>query len=308
MTMDTTRQTDENAANGALMRRATYASVAVALTLIVAKLYAWTLTDSVSMLSTLVDSLLDGVASVITLIAVRHALTPADLEHRFGHGKAEALAAMTQSAFVAGSAAVVLFQAIERLLHPKPMAHTEIGVAIMVFSIALTLCLVIFQAYVVKRSGSVAITADSLHYQGDLLINLAVIAAFLIHSVLSWQMIDPLIGGAIAGYLLFGAWRILRGALDMLMDRELPVEDRDQIFNIAMAHADVRDLHELRTRRSGQDVFIQLHLELDADITLMQAHIISDEVELQIRNAFKGAEVLIHQDPSGLQELHAQQH
>lgn len=308
MTTDTTLQTNENIANGALMRRATYASVVVALILIVAKLYAWTLTESVSMLSTLVDSLLDGVASLVTLIAVRHALTPADLEHRFGHGKAEALAAMTQSAFVAGSAAVVLFHAAERLFYPKPLAHTDIGVTVMVFSIALTLCLVIFQAYVVKRSGSVAITADSLHYQGDLLINLAVIAAFLIHAFLSWQLIDPLIGGAIAGYLLFSAWRILRGALDMLMDRELPVEDRDLIFNIAMAHDEVRDLHELRTRRSGQDVFIQLHLELDADITLMQAHIISDDVELQIRNAFKGAEVLIHQDPTGLQEPHAQRH
>lgn len=308
MTTDTAHQTTENTSNGALMRWATYASVSVALILIVAKLYAWTLTESVAMLSTLVDSLLDGAASIVTLIAVRHALTPADQEHRFGHGKAEALAAMTQSVFVAGSAIVVLYQAGDRLFHPKPLAHTDVGVVVMVFSIALTLCLVLFQSYVVKRSGSVAITADSLHYKGDLLINLAVIAAFLIHMFLDWTLIDPLIGGVIAGYLLYGAWRILHTALDMLMDRELPSADRNRIFDIVMAHAEVHDLHELRTRRSGQDVFIQLHLELDADITLMQAHIISDDVERKIRDAFKGAEVLIHQDPEGLMEAHAQQH
>ena len=306
MTTNTPQQTAENTSNDALMRGATYASVGVAFILIVAKLYAWTLTESVAMLSTLVDSLLDGAASIVTLVAVRHALTPADREHRFGHGKAEALAAMTQSVFVAGSGMVVLYQAGERLLHPKPLAHTDIGVAVMIFSIALTLCLVLFQSYVIKRSGSVAITADSLHYKGDLLINLAVISAFLIHMFLSWTLIDPLIGGVIAGYLLFGAWRILHTALDMLMDRELPTTDREHIHNIVMSHADVRDLHELRTRRSGKDVFIQLHLELDADITLMQAHLISDDVERQVRDAFKGAEVLIHQDPEGLMEVHAQ--
>ena len=308
MTTNTPQQTVENTSNDALMRGATYASVGVALILVIAKLYAWTFTESVAMLSTLVDSLLDGAASIVTLVAVRHALTPADREHRFGHGKAEALAAMTQSVFVAGSGMVVLYQAGERLLHPKPLAHTDIGVAIMVFSILLTLCLVLFQSYVIKRSGSVAITADSLHYKGDLLINLAVIAAFLIQMSLSWTLIDPLIGGVIAGYLLFGAWRILHTALDMLMDRELPTTDRQLIQNIVMSHADVRDLHELRTRRSGQDVFIQLHLELDADITLMKAHIISDDVERQVRDAFKGAEVFIHQDPEGLMEAHAQRH
>jgi ferrous-iron efflux pump FieF len=308
MTTNTPQQTVENTSNDTLMRVATYASVGVALILVIAKLYAWTLTESVAMLSTLVDSLLDGAASIVTLVAVRHALTPADREHRFGHGKAEALAAMTQSIFVASSGMVVLYQAGERLLHPKPLAHADIGVAVMIFSITLTLCLVLFQSYVIKRSGSVAITADSLHYKGDLLINLAVISAFLIHMFLSWTLIDPLIGGVIAGYLLFGAWRILQTALDMLMDRELPATDRERIQNIVMSHADVRDLHELRTRRSGQDVFIQLHLELDADITLIKAHIISDDVERQVRDAFNGAEVFIHQDPEGLMEAHAQPH
>ncbi|MFT6580895.1 MAG: cation diffusion facilitator family transporter [Alphaproteobacteria bacterium] len=306
MTADTVKPPVETDANSNLMRWATYASLTVAIILVATKLYAWTMTESVAMLSTLVDSLLDGAASLVTLIAVRHALTPADHEHRFGHGKAEALAALAQAAFIAGSAIVVLFQAIERLLHPAPLKNTETGVAIMIFSIVLTLFLVLFQTYVVKRSGSVAITADSLHYKGDLLINCAVIFSLVGHAYFSWNILDPLVGAAITGYLLFGAWRILGDALDMLMDRELPSEERQQVLDIVMAHESVRDLHELRTRRSGQDVFIQLHLELDPDITLMEAHVISDDIERLVRDAFKGAEVLIHQDPAGIFEPHAQ--
>lgn len=285
-----------------LMRLATYASVSVATILIAAKLVAWSLTGSVAMLSTLVDSLLDGLASIITLIAVRHALTPADREHRFGHGKAEALAALAQSAFVTGSAIIVLFHAASRLVQPKPVSATEIGIAVMVGSILLTLALVCFQHYVVRKTNSLAITADTLHYKGDLLINLAVLIALAAAQYTDIPYIDPLTGAAIALYLLFGAWRILQGAMDMLMDRELPESDRERIRNIAYARKDVRSLHDLRTRRSGADVFIQLHLELDPDITLMDAHLISDEVELDIRKAFDGAEVLIHQDPEGYEE------
>ncbi len=304
---DNLQSKGKEAANSAnLMRMATYASVSVASILIIAKLVAWSLTGSVAMLSTLVDSLLDGLASVITLIAVRHSLTPADREHRFGHGKAEALAAMAQSAFVAGSAVIVIFHAGTRLFQPLPLAATEVGIAVMVGSIALTLALVFFQSYVVKKSNSLAITADSLHYKGDLLINLAVLAALVLGPMLDAPFIDPLTGAAVAVYLLFGAWRILGKALDMLMDRELPEEDRQRIREIANRHKDVCSLHELRTRRSGSDVFIQMHLELDGDMSLMDAHVISDQVELEIRTAFSGAEVLIHQDPEGLEEAHAQ--
>lgn len=287
-----------------LMRYATYASVGVASILIVAKLIAWSLTGSVAMLSTLVDSLLDALASIVTLIAVRHALMPADREHRFGHGKAEALAALAQSAFVAGSAIIVLFHAGTRLLQPRPLAATDIGIAVMVGSILLTLALVAFQYYVVKKSNSLAIAADTLHYKGDLLINLAVLVALILTPYFDAPFIDPLTGAGIAAYLLYGAWRIVKDALDMLMDRELPEEDRQRIRAIANRHKDVCSLHDLRTRRSGTDVFIQLHLELDPDITLMAAHLIADEVELEIQKAFEGAEVLIHQDPEGYEEYH----
>ena len=291
---------------GRLMRLATYASVAAAVLLIVAKTGAWLATDSIALLSSLVDSLLDVIASLVTLVAVRHALAPADREHRFGHGKAEALAALSQSAFVVGSAVLLLFEAGKRLLHPRPVEESEIGIAVMVFSIVVTLALVTLQRWVVKRSGSVAIAADSLHYKGDLLVNIAVIVALVLSANFGWILADPIFGVAIAGYIIFNAWLILRSSLDMLMDRELSDEDRQRIHDIAVAHDAVEEVHDLRTRRSGQTCFIQFHLELDGDMRLMQAHEISDEVELAICKAFPGAEVIIHEDPAGLEEARDQ--
>ena len=284
------------------MRFATYASVSVAMILIVAKLIAWSSTGSVAMLSTLVDSLLDGLTSIITLFAVRHALRPADREHRFGHGKAEALAAIAQSAFVFGSAIIVLLHAGTRLFQPQPVTATNVGIAVIIGSVILTLALVGFQQYVVKQTNSLAIASDTLHYKGDLLINLAVLLTLVATQSIGFPYIDPLVGAGIALYLLFGAWRILHGALDMLMDRELPETERKRIRKIVYQHQDVRRMHDLRTRRSGSDVFIQFHLELDPEITLMAAHLISDEVELKIRQVFEDAEILIHQDPEGYEE------
>lgn len=293
-------------ANGRLMRLATYASVSVAVTLIALKTGAWIMTESIAMLSTLVDSLLDALASIVNLIAVRHALTPADREHRFGHGKAEALAALAQAAFIAGSAFLLLFHAGERLLHPRLLVAPEVGIVVMLVSIVLTLALVLFQMFVVRRTRSVAIAADSLHYKGDILVNIAVIVALLLGGWFGWLYADPLFGTAIAIYIFYNAWLIVREALDMLMDRELPEEDRQSIRRIAMSHPEVSSLHDLRTRRSGPFSFIQFHLVLDAELTLLKAHEIADAVEIEVRQAFPGAEVLIHQDPTGIFEKHAQ--
>ena len=285
-----------------LMRSATYASVATASVLIVVKLAAWVTTDSLSMLSTLVDSLLDVAASLVNLVAVRHALTPPDREHRFGHGKAEPLAALGQAAFIAGSAVFLLFEAIHRLYVPREVMHSDVGIGVMIFAIVVTFALTRYQAYVVRKTGSLAIQADSLHYLGDLLVNVSVIVALLLVSQLGWVHADPLIGLGIVAYIVFNAWRIAKGALDMLMDHELPDEERQRIREIARAHPDVRDLHDLRTRASGPTLFIQLHLELDGGMSLSRAHEISDTVEAEIAAAFPGAEVLIHQDPHGLEE------
>ncbi|MGE4219363.1 MAG: cation diffusion facilitator family transporter [Alphaproteobacteria bacterium] len=289
---------------GRLMRRATYASASVATVLVLVKAGAWFATDAVAMLSSLVDSLLDAFASLLTLFAVHHALVPADREHRFGHGKAEPLAALGQAAFVTGSAILLAVEAGVRLLRPRPIEHGDIGIAVMVFSIVMTIGLVLYQRHVIRRSGSVAITADSIHYRGDLLMNLLVILALVLAPLLEFPQLDPLFGLGIAAFLMHGAWRIVQTSLDMLLDRELPDEERAQIRGIALANPAVVAVHELRSRQSGPTRFIQLHLVLDGAMSLKRAHRISDEVEQGIMEAFPNAEVIIHQDPEGEEEEH----
>lgn len=288
--------------NARLMRLATYASVGTASTLIAVKLVAWAMTGSVALLSTLIDSSLDAAASLINLWAVRHALTPADHEHRFGHGKAEPLAGLGQAAFIVGSGALLLAQAVNRLQHPVPVTNADIGTGVMVFSMALTICLVWFQKYVLRRTRSVAISADSLHYTGDVLMNGAVIVSLMLGQFLGWTSADPLFAIAIGAYLLWNAWTIALGSLDMLMDRELPEEDRARIRELTLAVPNVRGMHDLRTRLSGQQGFIQLHLALDDHLPLIKAHAIADQVEAAILAAFPHCDVLIHQDPASLHE------
>ncbi|MDA1097442.1 MAG: cation diffusion facilitator family transporter [Proteobacteria bacterium] len=287
-----------------LLRLATYAAVAVAALLILAKLIAWFLTDSVAILSSLMDSVLDVGASLVNMYAVAHALVPADREHRFGHGKAEALAGLAQSAFVSGSALFLVAEAGQRLFDPHPIVREEVGIIVMVFSLVLTIALVVFQRHVIKRTRSVAISADSMHYTADILANLGVIVALVLAGRFGLIYADAIIALIVAAYILFGAWGIIRNALDQLMDRELPEEQRAQIRQLALGHAHVDAVHDLRTRSSGLQSFIQLHMELDGDLTLLRAHEIADEVEASICAAFPGSEVIIHQDPTGLEEWH----
>jgi ferrous-iron efflux pump FieF len=279
-----------------LMRLATYASIFVALTLVLAKTIAWAASDSVSLLATLIDSTLDTLASLINLLAVRHAISPADKEHRFGHGKAEALAGLGQAAFIAGSAGFLLLESGRRILHPVVLESYGPGVVVMLFSIFATLGLLSFQRYVIHKTDSTAIRADALHYRTDLLVNGSVIAA-LVLSVHGWPGFDALFAIAIAIYILYSAWDIVRQSMDHLMDRELPIDERENIKSIAMAHEKVRGMHDLRSRRSGMDTFIQLHLELDDYLTLLHAHQISDEVEWKLQEAYPAAEIIIHIDP-----------
>jgi ferrous-iron efflux pump FieF len=285
-----------------LMRQATYASVAVAVVLVAVKFAAWIVTDSVSLLSTLIDSLLDFTASLVNLIAVRHALMPPDREHRFGHGKAEPLAALAQSTFIAGSAIFLVIEAAHRLYDPRPVLRGDIGIGVMLFAIVVTFALTRFQAHVVRKTGSMAIKADSVHYFSDLLVNGAVIFAFVLISQFGWIFADPLIGLAIAAYILKCAWDIARGAYDMLMDRELPDEARERIKQIILRHAEITALHDLRTRASGPLTFVQVHVEMDGHMSLLAAHAVADAVETDLRQAFPGAEVIIHQDPHGIDE------
>jgi ferrous-iron efflux pump FieF len=285
-----------------LMRRATYASITVAGTMIAVKLFAWLATDSVSLLSSLLDSLLDAAASLVNLVAVHQALAPADREHRFGHGKAEPLASLGQAAFIAGSAALLFVQALQHLLHPIPVENTGLGIGVMVFAILVTLVLVRYQRHVVRETGSLVISADELHYRADLVLNASVIVSLWLSAELGWVLIDPLFGAGIALWIIWGAWQVAQRAVVQLMDRELPDDERQRIRAIALAHPQVTAVHDLRTRAAGPTAFIQIHLEMDGEMRLSEAHRVSDTVEAEIRAAFPNAEVMIHQDPEGVDE------
>lgn len=252
---------------------------------------------SVSLLAGLIDSLMDAGASIINLFAVGYALKPADKEHRFGHGKAEALAGLAQAAFISGSALLVLLQGVDRLLHPQPLDAAWSGIAVMLFSIIATLGLLALQRHVIKRTGSTAIGADALHYRSDLLLNLSIIAALLL-AQFGVQRADALFGLAIALFIGFGALQIGRQAVQILMDRELPDGVRAHTLQLARSIPGVLDIHDLRTRESGQHWFMQLHLELPAELSLAQAHELGEQVRLAIITHYPQAEVLVHKDPA----------
>jgi ferrous-iron efflux pump FieF len=285
-----------------LRRLATYASVTVAALLITAKFLAWLETGSVALLSSLVDSLLDAVASLVNLVAVRHALSPADREHRFGHGKAEPLAVLAQSAFIIGSAMLLFAEAVRRLIWPQPVDNPPAGIAVMLFSITTTVGLVLYQRYVVRRTGSIAISADELHYRSDLVLNIGVIIALVLGSALAQPLVDPLFGAAIGIWIVYSAVRLARLSLFQLMDHELADDEREKIRDIAQSHPDVVAAHDLRTRVAGPTAFIQIHIEMDGALSLLRAHEISDEVEAKLRAAYPNAEIIIHQDPEGIEE------
>ncbi len=280
-----------------LLRLITWASLATASSLVVLKLYAWSVTDSLSLLATLIDSLLDVGASLVTFAAVRQAMVPPDAEHRFGHGKAEPLAALAQSAFVAGSALFLLIESGERLANPRPLGDPEVGYVVLTIAIVASLVLTLGQTYVARRTGSLAIKADRLHYASDLLVNAAVILALVIVEAFRWQAADPIFAIAVGLFILYTAYGLVRGALDMLLDRELPDEQRRSIIAEIEATEGLKGWHDLRSRASGPQIFVQLHIELDPDMRLEDAHDIAEELENRIATSLGEAEVIIHQDP-----------
>jgi ferrous-iron efflux pump FieF len=284
-----------------IMRRAAVASVAISIGLVAIKAIAYFLTGSVSVLAALADSALDLFTSSLNLLAIRSSLTPADEEHRFGHGKAEPLAGLAQGAFIAGSAVFLVVQAAIRLFDPEPIANPGIALVIMVVSVVAAGGLVLYQRYVARRTGSLAISADRMHYTTDIATNLGVIVAIVLAGQLGWMRADPVIALCVAGYMVLGAVNVFRQSYDQLMDRELPDADRSRIKDIVMRHSEVRSMHDLRTRAAGIDTFIQVHIELDPAMSLMRAHQVSDEVEHELCAAFPRAEVIIHQDPAGVE-------
>lgn len=284
--------------SGTLMKRAATASVAVSAFLVAIKTGAYFASHSVAMLASMADSALDLLASLLNMLAIRHALTPADAEHRFGHGKAEPLAGLAQGAFIAASALFLSIEAVQRIAAPVAIDNSGPALAVMVVSIAVTFLLIAYQRRVVAQTGSIAVEADSGHYASDLLSNLGVIAALILSAWMGWTLADPILALIVAGMLAWTAWNVGRRSLDQLMDHELPDEDRQRIRAIAERHASVIDAHDLKTREAGLSTFIQLHLRLRADMTLAQAHVVSDEVEHAIRAAYPTAQIIIHQDPA----------
>lgn len=279
-----------------LLRLATRASVAVACTLIVAKAVAWWLSGSVSMLAGLTDSALDGVTSMLNLLAVHYALRPADDDHRYGHGKAESLAGMAQALFIGGSAVLIAFQAFERLKTPEPIGAPWLSIGVIVFSLLLTAALLVLQHQVIKQTGSNAVRADSLHYRSDMLLNGSILLA-LILAGFGFEQLDAWFGLGIAAYILWSAIQIARESFSVLMDEELPMNVSQHMLELACSVPGVLGAHDLRTRISGNHWFVQLHLELPGELTLSVAHGISDQAADAIHKAYPRAEVLVHADP-----------
>ena len=286
--MDTKRET--------LLPLATYASVATAILLVSLKTWAWLASGSVSLLASLVDSLTDSLASIVNLFAVRLALRPADDNHPFGHGKAESLSALAQSAFIGGSAVFLLLNAVERLLHPQPLQQTTLGIAVMLVSLLLTLALVLFQRWVLRRAQSQAVSADSLHYVTDFASNIVVLVA-LVLAAWGWQRADAVLALLLGGWIFWSAAKIAIEAVNTLMDKALSPADIARIEAAALAVPGVLGIHDLRTRLSGARHFIQMHIDLDARLNIVEAHDIAVAVAAQVRALFEDAEVMVHQDP-----------
>ncbi|WP_099610264.1 CDF family cation-efflux transporter FieF [Vibrio fujianensis] len=279
-----------------LVTLAAWTATLVASFLLLVKIAAWWVTGSVSLLASVVDSLLDIAASVVNLIVVRYALQPADREHTFGHGKAESLAALAQAMFISGSACFLILNGVERFFRPHELQSPEYGIYVSVFAMLVTFALVMFQRYVVKKTASQAIAADSLHYQTDLYMNAAIIVAL----GLSWfgfKQADAIFAIGIGIYILYSAFHMAYQAVQTLLDRKLPDEELAQIHAVSLSVDGVLGVHQLRTRMAGPIRFIQLHLELEDQIPLIEAHHISDQVEDKLCQTFPGADVLIHQDP-----------
>jgi cation diffusion facilitator family transporter len=279
-----------------LLRLATRASLAVASILVLSKALAWWLSGSVSLLAGLTDSALDAVASFLNLLAVHYALRPADDDHRFGHGKAEALAGMAQALFIGVSAVLIGVQAFERLQTPQPLGDTTVGIAVMLLSLVLTIALLALQHKVIRLTGSTAVRADSLHYRSDLLLNGSILLALLL-TQFGWSQLDALFGLGIAFYILWSALQIARESTAILMDKALPGEVGEQMAALVLSIPGVKGVHDLRTRVSGNQWFVQLHLELPGELALHEAHGLCVEASKVIRQRYPQADVMVHADP-----------
>lgn len=272
------------------------ASTSVAAILIVSKVLVLLLTQSSTILASLTDSIMDISASIINLLAIRYAIIPADEDHRFGHWKAESIAGLAQCAFISGSAMFLLFHGIMRIAYPVELAHLDKGIYVTVFAMVLTICLYVFQSYVVKRTSSQAIMADRLHYLSDVLFNIGVLVSLAL-SFYGMKYADGACAVILGLYILWGAIKIGKSSISVLLDKQLPEKDVLNILNLLSNVPDVQGVHDLRTRSSGPKIFIQAHLEIDQDMPLLNAHNIADLGEIAILKEYENADITLHMEP-----------
>lgn len=280
-----------------LMKRATLLSVSVALILIGAKLIAWWKSDSLAVLSSLTDSCFDLITSLLNLFAVRYALKPADDDHRFGHTSIEDIAGLAQCAFISASMFIIILQSLQRLFDPHPITQETWGMGVSLLGMALTSLLVAYQTYVARRTGSLVVTADRLHYAGDIAFNLAVFCTLFASARFGWHWADPLAALLIASAVLWSGRRIGIRAFHNLMDREMPDAEKQRIHAVLQQFPEIRNVHRLKTRSAGIKPFIQFHAALDATLGFREAHAIIDRLEHALLAAFPGGEIIIHPDP-----------
>lgn len=278
-------------------------TLVVAVLLVVAKLAAWLITGSMALLASAIDSLVDTGASTVTLLGVHYSQQPPDREHRFGHGKGEAVAAFTQASFLAGAAFAVAFQSVERLVFPVPLDSLEMGFVLIGASLVTACGLAAMQTWVVRKTGSIAIAADRAHYLADIALNSVVLVALGVVQWTGWIRADPAFAFVISGYMLWSAYAIVREALEQLLDQELPSEDRRRIKDVVRACPGVRDIHDLRTRFSGDRTFVEYHLEVDPGLTVDVGHAIGDATEAAVQNLLPGTvEATAHVEPHGIDD------
>jgi cation diffusion facilitator family transporter len=284
-----------------LRRLSSWVSLAVAIALLAIKLLAWGLTGSVALLTSAVDALVDTASSLVTFLGVRYAERPPDQDHRFGHGKGEAIASFAQAVFLAGAGMVLAFQSIQRLAYPLPVQHLTIGLYVIALSLAAAAGLVLLQTWVVKLTGSIAIAADRAHYLTDVAVNIAVLAALGLTRLTGWQRADPAFALLISCYMLWNGYCIATSAFSQLLDHELPIPERDRIMQAVLACPGVKDLHDLRTRNAGDRTFVEFHLEVDGSLSVDQGHAIVDLAEAAVQKQFSSlVDVTAHLEPAGI--------
>jgi ferrous-iron efflux pump FieF len=285
---------------GRLKKAATTAALAVGTVMLGMKIGAWAMTDSMSVLTSLMDSILDCSVGVTNFTAVRKALSPASRSHRFGFGKIEPLAALAEAVFLFGVAIMILIEAVDRLRYPHPVANTEWGAWAMAGVIVLTGGLLAYQRHVIRLTGSLVVRAEAIHYTTDVVIHVGIIISLLLTGLAGMTWVDSAFALGVAVYLALNAKTILGESVGILLDRELSDAERHKIRDLALSHPEVKGVHDLRTRSAGPQIFIQLHVEMNPDLSLHDAHRYTEETIDIILAAYPSAEVQVHEEPVGM--------